>query len=130
MLSFVPEPEQQEWRTLTRTRVEYTREMNHIRNQMEMLLETAGIKIRSYLSDMLGVSGRRMLDALAAGKSNAQELAALADARVRASGEELEAALEGTLSLARRLVLKRQLNRVPRLPHRIRYQSSRSRSSL
>jgi transposase len=130
VLSFVPEPKQQEWRMLTRTRVEYTREINHIRNQMEMLLETAGIKISGYLSDLLGVSGRRMLDALAAGETDAQALAALADARVRASNEELEAALEGTLSLTQRLVLKQQLNRVRLLEQFIEELSSLLQESL
>ena len=112
VLSFVPEPEQQERRMLTRARVEYTREINHIRNQMETLLETSGINISGYLSDLLGLSGRRMLDALAAGEADAQRLAALADARVRTSREELEAALEGRLAASQRLLLKQQLSRV------------------
>lgn len=53
-----------------------------------------------------------MLDALAAGETDVHQLAALADARVRASREELEAALDGKLAAAQRLLLNQQLSRV------------------
>jgi len=112
VLSFVPEPRQQEWRMLTRARVEYTREINHIRNQIEALLEASGIKISGYLSDLLGVSGRRMLEALAGGETDRVRLSALADARVRASCEELQAALDGHMTVCQRVLLNQQLSRV------------------
>lgn len=97
---------------LTRARVEYTREINHIRNQIEMLLEAGRIKLSGFLSDLLGVSGRRILEAVAAGETDAAVLAALADARVRASSEELRAALNGRMSARQRLLLRQHLLRI------------------
>ena len=60
-LSYVPGREQREWRTMTRTRVEMSAQQVRLRNQMEGLLEQAQIKLSSVLSDLLGVSGRRIL---------------------------------------------------------------------
>ena len=119
ILSFVPEARQQEWRMLTRTRVEYTRQLNRVRNQMEILLETSRIKISGCLSDLLGLSGRRMLRALAAGESDPLRLAKLADARVQASQQELAAALSGQMTSLQRIVLNQQLNTIALLEEQI-----------
>jgi transposase len=119
ILSFVPEARQQEWRMLTRTRVEYTRQHNRVRNQMEILLEASRIKISGFLSDLLGLSGRRILKALAAGESDALRLAALADARVQASQQELAAALSGQMTSLQRLLLNQQLNTLELLERQI-----------
>ncbi len=60
--SFVPEPEQQEWRMLTRKRVEYTQQSTRLRNQIEVLLDEARIKISAYLSDLLSLSSIELLE--------------------------------------------------------------------
>jgi transposase len=64
-----------------------------LHNRLEALLEEAQIKLSSLVSDLLGVSGRRMLQALADGETDPAALAALADHRLRATPEQLRDAL-------------------------------------
>jgi transposase len=92
-LSFVPEPAQRLWRTLTRTKWQLTRNRVQLQNRLEALLEEAHIKLSSLVSDLLGVSARRMLHALADGATDPGALAALAHERVRATQEQLRDAL-------------------------------------
>src|SRR6516165_3501369 len=89
VLSFVPDPEQRLWRTVTRKRYQLTRDRVRLQNQLESLLEEAHIKLSSLVSDLLGASARRMLKALADGETNPAALAALADERLRATPEQL-----------------------------------------
>lgn len=114
-LSFVPDAAQREWRALARTRVEYGRDVIRWRNRMEGILEEGGIKISSFLSDLLGVSGRRMLRALIVADQNAQQLAALGVGRLRASREELAEAPEGDLRPSQRLLLEQHLDQIEAL---------------
>jgi len=93
VLSFVPESEQRLWRTVTRRKHQLTRAKVSFKNQLESLLEQAHIKLSSFVSDLLGVSARRMLKALAEGETDPAALAALADYRLRATPEELRDAL-------------------------------------
>jgi transposase len=93
VLSFVPDPEQRLWRTVTRRKVQLTRIKVGFGNQLESLLEQAHIKLSSFVSDLLGVSARRMLKALAEGETDPAVLAAMADCRLRATPEELRDAL-------------------------------------
>ena len=88
-LSFVPDPEQRLWRTVTRKRQQLICHRVRLQSQMEALLEEAHIKLSSLVSDLLGVSGRRMLEALAKGASNPEALAALADHRLKATPRQL-----------------------------------------
>ncbi len=92
-LSFVPEPEQRLWRTLTRAKYQQTRNRVQLQNRLEALLEEAHIKLSSLVSDLLGLSARRMLKALAEGEADPAALAALADYRLRATPEQLSDAL-------------------------------------
>jgi transposase len=93
VLSFVPDAEQRLWRTVTRQKFVVTRERVRLRNQLESLLEQAHIKLSSFVSDLLGISARRMLQALADGETDPAALAALADTRLRATPEQLRDAL-------------------------------------
>jgi transposase len=93
VLSFVPEPEQRLWRTVTRRKHQLTCDKVRLKNQLESLLEQAHIKLSSLVSDLLGVSARRMLKALAEGETDPTALALLADYRLRATAEELHDAL-------------------------------------
>jgi transposase len=93
VLSFVPDPEQRLWRTVTRRKHQLTRTKVGLKNQLESLLEQAHIKLSSFVSDLLGVSGRRMLKALADGETDPAVLAALADCRLQATPEQLRDAL-------------------------------------
>jgi len=92
-LSFVPDTEQRLWRTLTRTKYQRTRDKVRLQNQLEALLEEAHIKLSSLVSDLLGVSARRMLHALADGETDPAAVAALAHQCLRASPAELRDAL-------------------------------------
>ena len=88
-LSFVPDAEQRLWRTVTRKKYQLRRERVRIHNHLESLLEEAHIKLSSLVSDLLGVSARRMLNALADGETNPAALAALADQKLRATPQQL-----------------------------------------
>ena len=100
ILSFVPAPEQRLWRTVTRTKVQLTRNRVQLQNRLEALLEQAHLKLSSLVSDLLGVSARRMLEALAEGTTDPGALAALADQRLRATPEQLRDALEASQELS------------------------------
>ena len=77
ILSFVPKGEQRTWRNMTRTKTQLTRDRVRLQSQMECLLEEMRIKLSSVVSDLLGVSGLRILWALARGESDPKKLAAL-----------------------------------------------------
>jgi transposase len=89
ILSFVPDAEQRLWRTVMRRKYQVTRNKVQLRNRLESLLEEAHIKLSSLVSDLLGVSARRMLQALADGETNPTVLAALADKKLRATPAQL-----------------------------------------
>ena len=93
VLSFVPDPEQRLWRTVTRRKHQLTRDKVRFQNQLESLLEQAHIKLSSLVSDLLGLSARRMLKAIAEGETDPAAVAALADCRLRATPAELRDAL-------------------------------------
>src|SRR5712691_4795068 len=111
ILSYVPDAEQRLWRTVSRRKYQLTRDRTRLRNQMEGLLEEAHIKLTSLVSDLFGLSGRRMLQGLAEGETDPAALAALADHRLRATQEELRDALGACAQLNRvyRSLLKMSL---------------------
>ena len=88
-LSFAPDGEQRLWRTVMRRKHQLTCNRIQLQNRLECLLEEARIKLSSLVSDLLGQSARRMLQALADGETNPASLAALADRRLRATSEQL-----------------------------------------
>jgi hypothetical protein len=92
-LRFVPDGEQRLWRTVMRRKHQVTSSRIQLRNRLECLLEEAHLKLSSLVSDLLGLSARRMLQALADGETSATALAALADRRLRTTPEDLEDAL-------------------------------------
>lgn len=98
-LSFVPEPEQRLWRTVMRRKYQLTRNKVQLRNRLECLLEEAHLKLSSLVSDLLGLSARRMMQAIADGETEPARLAALADRRLRATAEELRDALGASANL-------------------------------
>ena len=98
-LSFVPDAEQRLWRTVMRAKYKLTRNHTRLQNQLEALLEEAHIKLSSLVSDLLGVSARRMLKALAEGETNRAALAALADKQLRATPAQLCDALAACTEL-------------------------------
>jgi transposase len=98
-LSFVPDAEQRLWRTVMRRKYQLTRNRVQLQNRLEALLEEAHIKLSSLVSDLLGVSARRMLKALGDGESNPAVLAAMADKKLRATQRQLSDALGASTEL-------------------------------
>jgi transposase len=93
--SFVPPEPIRALRDLTRARTAITRERSRETQRLEKLLEDAGIKLSAVASDILGVSGRAMLEALVAGQSDPAVLADLAKRRLRVKIPALTEALTG-----------------------------------
>jgi transposase len=110
-LSYVPQSEQRDWRMITRARHALMADQVHLHNQIEALLEQASLKLSSVISDLLGVSGQRILKALSEGQTDPQALAALADRRLRCGTEVLLDALRGEFRPVHQLLLKQLLER-------------------
>jgi transposase len=110
--SFVPEAGIEELRALLRTRKQFTRERSSHVQRLQKTLEDANIKLDSALSDVLGLSGRRMIKALIAGVSDPDELAGLAHRRVKAPPETLREALRGRVTRQHRFLLQLHLQHV------------------
>ena len=107
--SFVPEEDIQELRSLMRTRKQLVREQTRHVQRIQKTLEEANIKLDSVISDIMGVSGRRMIEAMIAGVRNPQRLAELANRGIKASPKELYDALHGRLTEHHRFLLKLHL---------------------
>lgn len=108
--SFIPDRPQRELRELTRYRRSLIEERSREANRIQKLLEGANVKLSSVATDVLGVSGRAMLAALAAGEEDPQKLAELAKGRLREKRADLEQALRGLLGHHQRYLLTRQLS--------------------
>src|ERR1035438_4839744 len=119
ILSFVPEAEQRMWRTLTRSKHQLIRDRVRLQSQLEALLEEARIKLSSVISDLLGVSGRRILAALSQGETDPVKLAELGDDRLKCSKRELADALDGPAEPLHQQVLKLYLERLQLLDQQI-----------
>jgi len=98
-LSFVPDAAQRLWRTVMRRKCQVTCNRVQLQNRLECLLEEAHIKVSSLVSDLLGASARRMLQALADGETNPATLAGLASRRLRATPDQLCDALGACTTL-------------------------------
>lgn len=109
-LSFVPDAEQRLMRTLTRRRTQLTRDRVRIQNQVESMLEETRIKLSGVVADLFGASGLRILTALSEGETDAAKLAALTDARVQSSAEQMVEALTGAVSNIHCVLLKQHLD--------------------
>jgi transposase len=107
--SFVPEQAIQELRALLRLRTQPTREQSRHIQRIQKTLEEANIKLDSVISDILGLSGRKMIEAMIAGVTSPAKLAALADRRIKASRKELHDALHGRLTDHHRFLLRLHL---------------------
>ena len=110
--SFVPPKPIRELRDLTRYRRKLVESQTAERNRLLKLLESANIKLASMASDVFGVSGLLMLQALVEGQDTAQEMAQLAKKQLRKKIPELELALEGKVEEHHRFLLKLQLDRL------------------
>ncbi len=117
--SFIPPQPQRDLRDLTRYRTNVVQERARVVNRVQKLLEGSNIKLASVASDILGRSGRAMLEALAAGQSDAALMANLAQGKLRRKVPELARALTGTVRGPQRFLLAQQLAHIDYLDEEI-----------
>jgi transposase len=110
--SFVPPAPVQELRDLTRTRKQLMREIARHTQRLQRVLEDANVKLTSVVSDILGMSGRAVLDALVSEETDPQRLVALTSDRLHASREVLRDALTGRVTPHHRFMLKLHLGQI------------------
>ena len=107
--SFVPEPEIQELRAFLRARKQLIGQQSSHILRMQKMLEEANIKLASVITDVMGLSGRRMIEAIIAGETNPMRLAALAHRRIKAPRDMLVEALRGRVTDHHRFMLRLHL---------------------
>jgi len=117
--SYIPPKPQRDLRDLTRYRVNLVQERARVVNRLQKVLEHANIKLASVASDVMGVSGRAMLEALVAGKENPVAMAELAKGRLRNKMEALKKALTGVVRPHHRFMLAQHLAHIDFLDEQI-----------
>lgn len=128
--SFVPPPQQRALRELTRYRTTLVQERVRVVNRLQKVLEDANIKLASVATDIMGKSGRDMLDALVHGQSDSALLADLARGRMREKLPQLEMALSGIVKDHHRFLLAEQLGHIDYLDASIERISAQIREAL
>lgn len=113
--SFIPPRWQRDLRDLTRERTQLADEQTRVANRIHKVLEDANIKLGSVATDILGVSGRDILERLIAGEQDTGKLAERARGKLRSKIPELRRALRGHLSEHHRFELRLQLDHLQRL---------------
>ena len=113
--SFIPPLYIREIRELTRYRQTLVKEQTAVANRVQKLIESANIKLGQVATDVLGVSGRQMLRALADGEHDTEKIADFARGQLKKKKNELQRALEGRLTKAQRFVLGELLKRIDEL---------------
>ena len=113
--SFVPDEPTQQMRDLLRTRKQLVRERSSHTQRIQKTLEDANIKLDSVVTDILGLSGWRIPEALIAGQTMPQALAELAHRNIKASTADLEASLRGRVTTHHRFLLKLHLDQIDAL---------------
>ncbi len=117
--SFIPPKPQRDLRDLTRYRVTLVEERARVVNRVQKVLENANIKLASVATDVLGVSGRRMLEALVAGQTDAATMAELAKGRLRNKLPLLQQALTGVVDAQHRFLIAQHLLHIDFLDEQI-----------
>lgn len=110
--SLIPDRRQREVQDLIRYRRSLIAERADEANRIQKVLEGANIKLASVISNILGVSGRAMLQAMIEGETDAHRLAEQAQTYLKASTEHLEDALSGQVGAHQRFLLATQLRHV------------------
>jgi transposase len=110
--SFIPPRSQRDWRDLTRYRTSLVQERVRIVNRLQKVLEDANLKLAGVATDVMGKSGRVMLEAILAGATDPEQLAELAKGRLRNKLPQLKQALNGRVRAHHRFLLVEQLSRL------------------
>ena len=117
--SFIPPQSQRDLRDLTRYRTTLVRERARIVNRLQKVLEDANLKLAGVATDVMGVSGRAMLEALLAGQTDTAQLAEMAKGRLRKKIPQLKEALTGRVREHHRFMLSEQLSHIDYLDEAI-----------
>ncbi|QQE73198.1 IS110 family transposase [Brevibacillus composti] len=117
--SFIPSRDQRELRELIRYRRSLIDERAREVNRVQKVLEGANIKLSSVASDVLGKSGRAMIEAMIAGEENPELLSELAQRRLKNKKEDLKRALNGLMGNHQKLMLAAQLRHIDYLDEEI-----------
>lgn len=118
--SFVPDEDQHELRTLMRTRKQLVREQSSHVQRIQKTLTEANIRMDSVISDIMGLNGRRVIEAMIAGQRDPRKLVALTDRRLKATPKELYDALHGRLTDHHRFLLELHLRQYDALDEAVR----------
>lgn len=110
--SYIPNREQRELRELTRHRQALVQDRSQVIQRIQKVLEGANIKLSSVASNVVGVSGRAILDGLVRGEADPRTLADLAQGRLHTERAALEEALYGVVGPHQRLLLESELRQV------------------
>lgn len=113
--SYIPGREQRELREIIRYRRSIIEERSREVNRLQKVLEGGNIKLSSVASNVLGVSGRSMLEAMIQGETDPSTLANFAQKKLKAKKEQLKLALEGSLGPHQLLMLEKQLSHIDQL---------------
>jgi transposase len=113
--SFVPDEPTQVMRNLLRTRKQLSRERSSHIQRLQKTLEDANIKLDSVISDVLGLSGRAMIEAMIDGETDPEVLAKLANRRLKATPQHLREALRGRVTKHHRFLLRLHLQQIDAL---------------
>lgn len=128
--SYVPQRPQRELRDLTRHRAQLQGERSRVANRIHKLLEDTNIKLGSVASDILGVSGREMLDHLAKGEQNVDKMAKMARGALKPKIPQLKLALEGRFNEHHRFMLKSLLSHLDCLDQQVAEFSARIEAAM
>ena len=128
--SFIPPRPTRELRDLTRQRTRLIREKTSVINRIQKVLEDANIKLGSVASNALGVSGRRMIEAIIRGEYDPVKLADLARMRLRKKIPELQRASRGGVTDHHRSLLRTQMDHLDHLEQLIRRYNERIDEAL
>ena len=111
--SFIPPKQVRQWRDLTRLRKKHVQTANAYKQRTQKFLESANIKLDSVLSDLFGVSGRCLLDRLAAGEIPSQEeIARIVHHSVRGKSYELYRSIQGFFTAHHVVLLRMNLETI------------------
>ena len=117
--SFIPDRNQRELRELVRYRRSIIEERARQHNRIQKVLEGANIKLGSVVSDVMGMSARDMLRAIAEGEDDPEKLSSLARRTMKKKKDDLKLALQGYISDHQRLMIKTILNHIDFLTDQI-----------
>lgn len=122
--SYIPSRDQRELRELVRYRRSLIEERARETNRLQKVLEGANIKLSSVASNVLGASGRVMIENIISGETDPQILAALAKNKLKIKTELLQKALNGLIGEHQRMILASQLKHIDFLTEQIENLSS------